>query len=201
MASKEAIRVVCYCLEHPAALEDEAVAKLYESAKKEIAGKKAKKDKLTWYDKKEIYFETRKELEEEIKSLILAGNSNVAISSLLKIDVKAVAYVKRKYKLFKPTDITKEELEKKYRNESFGDICEELGISGNKLMYMLKKHEIQVKHPVNRYRVKATSEAGEVNIFDTTAEAAEYIGMSKSGLSHRLKTGKFYNGIKVEKVY
>ncbi|WP_435935485.1 hypothetical protein [Enterococcus gilvus] len=48
MASKEARRVVCYCLEHPDSLKDERVAQLYELAKKRTRRneKKALRDEL-----------------------------------------------------------------------------------------------------------------------------------------------------------
>lgn len=201
MASKGARKVVCYCLEHPEALEDKKVAKLYESAKKELDDQKIVRSKLSWYEKKELYFKNRPELEKEIKSLIEIGKTNDEVRKIIHIDVKAVAYVRRKYKLFKPADISKRELEKMYSNKKNKDIREELGISQNTLSYLLQKYKIKSKRPVLCYKVKATFETGEVKIFNSTADAAAYIGISKSGLSHRLKAGTYIKGMKLEKQY
>lgn len=201
MASKEARQVVCYCLEYPEKLKDKEVAALYEFAKKELDDHKIKRSGLTWYRQKELYFEDRPELLREVKRLIKAGETNTKISKRLHIDVKAVAYVQRKYKLFKPVDITKEELEKLYANKRFCDICEELCISESKLIGLLRKYKIKSKHPVKHYRVRAIHENGEEEIYDSVAEIAKIVGRSVPGMRYRLNTGKYYDGVKFEKVY
>lgn len=201
MASKEARRVVCYCLEHPDSLKDERTAQLYESAKKELDGMRKKRSEMNWYEQKELYFSTRPELEQKIKGLITSGKSNVAISKELHLDVKAVSYVKRKYKLFTKADITKEEMEKMYYEHGFRYVCENLGISESNLTYWLRKFGIKVMNPVKRYKVKATFESGETKMFDSSSEIAEYLGLTKSGLSYRLNTNKYFNGVKIERVY
>ena len=201
MASKEARRVVCYCLEHPEALEDKETVRLYEKAKKELDDKKIKRSELNWYEQKELYFKSRPELEQRIKELIREGKSNVSVSKLLGIDVKAVAYVKRKHKLFRKKDITRDQLEQMYNKHGFRYVCDNLGISETSLTYWLRKFDIKVKNPVKRYKVKTTFETGMVKVFHSTSEACKSFGLTKSGLTYRLNTDKYFNGVKFEREY
>lgn len=201
MASKEARRVVCYCLEHPEALKDKETARLYEKAKEELDDKKIKRSELNWYEQKELYFKSRPELEQRIKELIQEDKSNVSVSKLLGIDVKAVAYVKRKHKLFRKKDITKDQLEQMYNEHGFRYVCENLGISETSLTYWLRKFDIKVKNPVRRYKIKAVFENGDVIIFDTSSETAKYFGLTKSGLTYRLNTDKYFDGVKIDRLY
>lgn len=98
-------------------------------------------------------------------------------------------------------DITKDQLEQMYNEHGFRYVCENLGISETSLTYWLRKFDIKVKNPVRRYKIKAVFENGDVIIFDTSSETAKYFGLTKSGLTYRLNTDKYFDGVKIDRLY
>lgn len=197
MLKKDAIGIICYCLEYPKTLENPEYKRIYEEARKTIGAFEREKRKN--YEEEKIFFDYNQKLEQEVKEILEKEKAkNEQVMEMFGLNAKQVMYVRRKYHIVE-SDIGKEELKETYYSKGIKGAKERFGVSDKKLYSLLSKYHIKAIKDVTKVVWKVTFKNGKQKSFNSPEEVAKLFGIKSSAIYRRARMNLVVDGVKIEK--